>query len=245
MSLPVPYPEHDLEKAGYGTGRDENSLRNLLCHMGRQLHEAGWLSGVSGSLSARLDAAHLLITPPNLAKGFLQPEQILKAALAEESEAAGDQERLLHAACYRQRADLQGVLFATPPHALALTLANISMRSCVLPEAVILLGLVPTAAYSAPYSADQREAVRVLIAEHDALLIAHSGALTVGTDLWQAFLRMEVLEHTASVLHHAAQLAPIPTLPPHEVAHLLTIRQQRGYWRTGDAARFCEMCGVC
>jgi hypothetical protein len=48
-----------------------------------------------------------------------------------------------------------------------------------------------------------------------------------------------------SVLQRAAQLAPLPTLPPHEVARLLRIRQQRGYWRHGDAERFCQMCGVC
>jgi len=244
MSLPVPYPQRDLAEPARSAARDEASLRSLLCHIGRQLHEAGWLSGTAGSLSARLDATHLLLTPTQLAKGFLQPDQLLKIAF-EDALTASEGEPLLHALCYRQRADLHGVLLAAPPHAVALTLANLSMRTCVLPEAIILLGLVPTAAYSAPYSAEQCEAVRVLVAEHDALLIAHSGALTVGADLWEAFLRMEVLEHTASVLQRAAQLAPLPTLPPHEVARLLRIRQQRGYWRHGDAERFCQMCGVC
>ncbi len=244
MSLPIPYPERNLTDSGQGAGRDEASLRSLLCHIGRQLHDAAWLSGMGGSLSARLDTAHFLLTPPDLAKGFLQPDQLLKVAL-EDALNAHNGEARLHALCYRQRADLNGILFTTPPNAIALTLANISMRTCVLPEAIILLGLVPTAAYSAPFSAEQCEAIRLLIAQHDALLIAHSGALTAGSDLWEAFLRMEVLEHTASVLRRAAQLAPLPTLPPHEVARLLSIRRQRGYWREGDAERFCQMCGVC
>ncbi|MCS6872583.1 MAG: class II aldolase/adducin family protein [Anaerolineae bacterium] len=244
MSLPIPYPERDLADSGHSAGRDESSLRSLLCHIGRQLHDAAWLSGTGGSLSARLDAKYFLLTPPQLAKGFLQPDQLLKIAL-DDALGAQDGEPLLHALCYQQRADLNGILFATPPHAVALTLANVSMRTCVLPEAIILLGLVPTAAYSTPFSAEQCEAVRVLIVQHDALLIAHSGALTAGTDLWEAFLRMEVLEHTATVLQRAAQLAPLPTLPPHEVARLLHLRRQRGYWREGDAERFCQMCGVC
>jgi L-fuculose-phosphate aldolase len=244
MSLPIPYPERNLTDSGHGGGRDEVSLRSLLCHIGRQLHEAAWLSGTGGSLSARLDAVHFLLTPPHLAKGFLQPDQILKVAF-EDALGAHEGEARFHALCYHQRADLNGVLFATPPSAIALTLANISMRTCVLPEAVILLGLVPTAAYSAPFSAEQCEAIRVLIAQHDALLIAHSGALTAGADLWEAFLRMEVLEHTATVLQRAAQLAPLPTLPPHDVARLIAIRRQHGYWREGDAERFCQMCGVC
>lgn len=244
MSLPIPYPQRNLTDSQSAGARDEASLRGLLCHIGRQLHEAAWLSGTAGSLSARLDAAHLLLTPPQLAKGFLQPDQLLKIAF-EDALNAQEGEARLHALCYQRRPDLNGILFATPPNAIALTLADISMRTCVLPEAIILLGLVPTAAYSAPFSAKQCEAIRVLIAQHDALLIAHSGALTVGADLWEAFLRMEVLEHTATVLGRAAQLAPLPTLPPHEVARLLSLRRQRGYWREGDAERFCQMCGVC
>lgn len=80
MSLPIPYPQRNLTDSQSAGARDEASLRGLLCHIGRQLHEAAWLSGTAGSLSARLDAVHLLLTPPQLAKGFLQPDQLLKIA---------------------------------------------------------------------------------------------------------------------------------------------------------------------
>ena len=119
-----------------------------------------------------------------------------------------------HLECYRSRPDVLAVIQAQPPTAIALTLAGVTMRSCVVPEAIITLGLPPTAAYSPPGSASLREAVRVLSAAHDALLIAHQGAITLGPDLWQAYLRMEVVEHTASILHRAALLGPIATLPP-------------------------------
>lgn len=249
--LPVPYADRNLPAASRSTRRDEDSLRSLICHVGRLMHDARYQEGMSGSISARLDAAHILITPAMLAKGFLQPEHLLVYDLEAEQppELAADPalqgELAIHMECYRQRPDVAGVIHAHPPTAVALTLAGVSMRSCVVPEAIIVLGLVPTAAASAPGSSEQREAVRVLIAQHDAILLAHHGAVTVGADLWQAYLKLEILEHTATILHRAAQLGPIPPLPPEQVAPLLDLRRRLGYWRSGDEDRFCEMCGVC
>lgn len=238
MNLPAPVPGRGLELPGSPARADEGDLRRLLCQIGRLMHDSGFVAGTLGGMSARLDAARILITPSGLAKGFLQPDQLRVLDL---SEAIDDPELLIHAECYRVRPALGAVIHAAPPQALALTLAGVSMRTCVLPEAVIFLGVVPTAGYStAPH-----EPARVLIAQHDALLIAHWGAVTAGADVWQAYLRLEVLEHTARILHNTAQLGPIAPLPPGEVARLLEIRKARGFWQPGDAERFCEMCGVC
>ncbi|MCC7205883.1 MAG: class II aldolase/adducin family protein [Anaerolineae bacterium] len=250
--LPVPVPDRNLAAGLPTSSADEESMRGLICHVGRLLHEAGLIQGTAGSISLRLSANFLLATPPGYAKGFLQPEHILRIVFSPErpgnpwqTDTALARDLDAHVECYRSRPDVRAVIQAQPPIAVALTLAGVTMRSCVVPEAIVLLGLTPTAAYSPPGSESLREAVRVLSAAHDALLIAHQGALTLGPDLWQAYLRMEVLEHTASVLHRAAQLGPIQTLSPEQVAPLLELRRQLGYWHPGDEDRFCEMCGVC
>jgi L-fuculose-phosphate aldolase len=218
------------------------------------MHEAHYIEGTSGEISARLDAQHILATPSGLAKGFLQPEQLIVLDLE------GNQigpitesnrnlrptvELLTHLECYKQRPDVQGVVHAHPPTAVALTIAGVSLRACVVPEAIVILGLIPTAAYSDPSSVDNRDAIRILVAQHDAIMLAYHGSLTVGPDVWQAYLKLETLEHTALILHRAAQLGPIAPLPPEQVAKLLDMRRQLGYWRDGDDERFCELCGVC
>jgi L-fuculose-phosphate aldolase len=218
------------------------------------MHQAGYIDGASGTITARLDMQRILATPPGLAKGFLQPEQLIIVDLdgkriSPVSEKAPNlplnNELSIHLACYRQRADVQGVIHAQPPTAIALTIVGVSLRTCVLPEAVIVLGLVPTAAYSTPASTENIDAVRALIAQHDALLLAYDGSLTAGQDVWQAYLKLETLEHTAIVLHKTAQLGPIVPLSPEQVVGLLEKRRQLGYWRPGDDERFCEMCGTC
>jgi len=218
------------------------------------MHEGHYIDGLAGNISARLDAQHILVTPSGLAKGFLQPDQLILLDL--DGNRVGPvvdanrnlrptSELLTHLECYKQRPDIQGVIHAQPPTAVALTIAGVSLRVCIVPEAIVVLGLVPTAAYNTPASAESRDAIRLLVAQHDAIMLAYHGSLTVGSDVWQAYLKLETLEHTAIILHHTAQLGPIMPLPPEQVARLLELRRQLGYWRNGDEERFCEACGVC
>ena len=218
------------------------------------MHEGRYIDGIAGNISARLDAQHILVTPSGLAKGFLQPDQLIVLDLdGNRVGAATDTNRnlrptselLMHLECYKQRPDVQGVLHAQPPTAVALTIAGVSLRVCVVPEAIVVLGLVPTATYSTPASVETRDVIRLLVAQHDAIMLSYHGSLTVGSDVWQAYLRLETLEYTATILHRAAQLGPIMPLPPEQVAKLLELRRQLGYWREGDEERFCELCGVC
>jgi L-fuculose-phosphate aldolase len=251
---PVPYSDRNRPVNLPTVPADESSLRALICHIGRLMHQAGYIEGASGTITARLDAGHFLATPPGLAKGFLQPDQLIIIDLEGKrvspiSDKAPNlplnDELSIHLECYRQRLDVHGVVYAQPPTAIALTIAGVSMRTCVLPDAVVVLGVVPTAAYSTPASIENLDAVRALIAQHDALLLAYSGSITVGQDVWQAFLRLETLEHAATVLHKTAQLGPIVPLSPEQVTALLEKRRQLGYWRAGDDERFCELCGAC
>jgi L-fuculose-phosphate aldolase len=250
--LPVPYSERKLPGPILARQSDETSLRALICRIGHQMHSGGYIAAAAGTISARLDATHLLITPHGLAKGFLQPDQLLLLDLDGNGQATDANRELdppgdlpLHLQCYQQRPDAWGVILAQPPTAIALTIAGVSMRTCVVPEAVITLGVIPTTSAFLPSSPEAREAIRALIPAHDALLIAYHGSLTVGADVWQAYLKLELLEYTAQVLHKAAQLGPISPLPPDKVASLLETRRRLGYWRPGDEERFCEMCGVC
>jgi L-fuculose-phosphate aldolase len=251
---PIPYGDKKWPSNAPDMPTDEASLRTLMCHIGRLMHQAGYIDGGSGNISARLDSERILATPSGLAKGFLQPDQLIVIDLEGNKVGPGTEanqnlrpttELLMHLECYRQRPDVFGVVHAHPPTAVALTIAGVSLRTCVIPEAVVVLGLVPTAAYSTPSSVENRDAIRVLINQHDAIMLAYHGSLTVATDVWQAYLKLETLEHTAKILHKTAQLGPITPLPPHQVIKLLEMRRQLGYWREGDEERFCEMCGCC
>ncbi len=60
--------------------------------------------------------------------------------------------------------------------------------------------------------------------DHNAILLSHHGALTVGRDLMQAFHRMEQVEHMAKILFMARQLGGARPLPPELLAQLDALR---------------------
>jgi L-fuculose-phosphate aldolase len=101
-----------------------------------------------------------------------------------------------------------------------------------------MLGLVPTAPYATPCGADDRDSIRELIVNHDAVMLSHHGSLTVGANVWTAYLRLEVLEHFANILYKAEQLGGVRRLSPQNVDDLLVLRRRFGFGQPEDEALF-------
>lgn len=232
----------------------ESALRQEIVRVGRLMYDKGFICASDGNISARLGRGRLLITPSGLHKGFLEPEQIL--IVNERGERAGPttaanrhlkptSELPMHLEVYRQRPDVNAVLHAHPPITIALSIAGVSMEQCLLPEAIIFLGLVPTAEYAMPASEENVRAIERLIGHHDALVLQRHGSLTVGQDPMNAFMRLETLEQNARILFMLAQLGVHSPMPPEEVGKLLQLRASLGLGHPQEEELFCRACGVC
>ena len=223
--------------------------RQDIVRVGRLMHQQEFVDGASGNLSARLPDGNLLATPSGLAKGFLEPEDLLVLDPAGKVVEAAPglkptSELLMHLETYHQRPDVGGVIHAHPITSVALSIAGVSLAECVIPEAVVL-GAIPTAPYATPSSEENRQAIRDLIVGHDAIILQYHGTLTVGQDVWDAYLKLETLEHTAKIIAASRLLGGGPALPPEQVAKLLQTRREWGLGRPGDDEEFCLACGVC
>ena len=231
----------------------ETELREQICRVGRLMYQQGYVDGTGGNISARLDAERVLVSPSGLATGFLEPEQLIIVNLAgervDEPSAANaalrpTSESSMHLECYRQRADVMGVVHAHPPTAVALTLVGFDFQQCLIPEMVVLLGMAPTAPYSTPSSKENRDAIANLIQEHDAIMLSNHGSLTVAKSLWDAYLLLESLEHNAGIIHRALQLSSeLKPIPADKIEQLLAYREQFGLLRPGDRERFAAYIG--
>ncbi|HLV37349.1 MAG TPA: class II aldolase/adducin family protein [Spirillospora sp.] len=231
----------------------EADLREQICQIGRRMYQNGYIDGTSGNISARIGPDRILCTPSGLAKGFMSPDQLIEvdldgnrvgAVTAANANLKPTSEILMHLECYRQRDDVNGVVHAHPPTAVALTIVGIGFDNCVVPEAIVLLGIIPTTPYATPASAENRDAIRNLIREHDAIMLAYHGSLTVADNVMNAYLRLETLEHTAKIMYMARQLGDIMPLPPQQVDKLIDMRRQLGLARPGDAQRFQAVYGA-
>jgi L-fuculose-phosphate aldolase len=221
----------------------EYKLREQICEIGRLMRQYGYVDATSGNISARLGPDCILATPSGVAKSQLTPDHLIIVNIQGEK-VDGDtnlrptSEILMHLECYRQRPDVNGVVHAHPPTAVALTVAGVSLKQCLLPEVIVLLGLVPTAPYATPSSAEDRDSIRELVRQYDAIMLANHGSLTVGADVWTAYLRLEVLEHFANVLLKVQQLGGAPSLPLEKVRPLLELRRKSGFAHPEDEVIF-------
>lgn len=191
----------------------EAALREAICEIGRRLWQMGMAPANAGNLSSRLDAQRVLCTPTGVSKGFMCPADLVLVDLAGNVLDGGavSSEIGLHLTCYRERADVGAVVHVHPPAATGFACSPCPLPVEILTEAVCLLGRVPTVPAATPGTAEVSAALQPHLPGAVAFLLANHGALTVGQDIWEAYSRMEVLEHAAQVALAAMQAGgPVP-----------------------------------
>lgn len=202
---------------------DEFEVRERIVEICRRMHERGLIAGGEGNVSVRLAPDRILITPSGVNKGFLKPSELAVLDGAGQARRRGPRassEFRLHLAAYAARPDIGAVLHAHPPHAIALTIADMPLSQDLIPESIVSLGRVPTASYATPSTPALAEGVGDLVVHHDIVMMARHGSVCVGPDLATAYDRLESLEHTARITFIARSLGPVRPLDPIEVARL-------------------------
>ena len=221
----------------------EQMLREQICLIGQLMHRNHYIDGTGGNISARLDDGHVLTTSSGLAKGFMTPDQLIIVDLTgqrvETTSTNGSlrptSELAMHLECYRKRPDVGGVVHAHPITTIALTIAGYALHSCLIPEAVVLLGVVPVVPYATPGSSENIAIIGELIIQHDALMLSHHGSLTVAKTVWDAYMMLESLEHIAHIVSCVQQLGGAKTfLQRDQIEKLLAIRERLGLIKPGD-----------
>ena len=146
----------------------------------------------------------------------------------------------MHLLIYRERPDIKAVCHAHPPHGTAFAVAGLAIDKPILSEVILTLGCVPLTDYGTPSTNELTEAMQPFVKHHNALLMANHGAVAYGEDLWQAFDRLETLEHTARIAILAKALGGANDLPKDAIEKLINIREKAGYLT--EEAR-CQACG--
>jgi len=214
-----------------GWSDEEARLRSALCEIGKLAYGKGFIVGADGNLSARMGDGSVLITPAGAMKGFLAPQQIAHVDIAGRVLDDGPRcstETGIHLVAYVERPDVRAVLHCHPPHAVALTIAGIDMQIPVIPEIIVTIGGIPTAPFGTPGTPELPDSIRAIVRCSDTVVMKNHGSVTLGTNLLDAFKKLDMLEHTARILWLAHCVGKVEPLPPEAVAKLLGTRQALG-----------------
>ena len=207
--------------------------RAAVCEVGRLLYDRGYVAANDGNISVRVGGDRLLITPSGVSKGRMTPDMLLVTDLTGrvvEGDRHPSSEGKMHYAVYAGRPDVRAVVHAHPPVATAFAVCRRGLTTPYLAELVVGLGEVPVTPSFAMLSTEEvPDSVRPWLAGHNALLLANHGALAWGESLWQAFDRMEIVEHTAKIVENVELLGGGTALTPAEIERLIGLR---GMYRT-------------
>ena len=180
------------------------------------------------NISVKVADNRLLITPSGVSKGRMTPEMLLVTDMdgtVIEGDRHPSSEGKMHLEVYRGRPDVNAVVHAHPPVSTAFAVCRRGLETPYLSELVAGLGQVPCTTSFAMLSTEEvPESVRPYLEDHTALLLANHGALAWGGDLWEAFDRLETVEHTAKIVLNAQLLGGGVPLTEAEVERLQGLR---------------------
>src|SRR5256714_6822965 len=221
---------------------DEQTARRDLIKICHLMYERSYVVSSDGNVSVRLRDGRIVATPTMTCKGRMTEDACAVTDI--DGRALNDRrassELEMHLLIYRERPDVRAVCHAHPPHGTAFAVAGLPIDQPILSEVILTLGCVPLAEYGTPSTLELSDAMRPLVKHHNALLMANHGAVAYGNDLWQAWDRLETLEHTARIAILSRILGGSRNLPADAIEKLINVRESAGYL---DQGARCQACG--
>lgn len=207
----------------------EWQARQAIVTVCARMYAKGFLAATDGNVSVRL-GERLVVTPSGVSKGHLKPEDMIVTDMQGrllQGVGKPTSELMMHLCAYEARPDVRSVVHAHPPRAIAFTVAGQEIPGRMLPEVVVSLGgAIPTVPYTTPTTNEVPEAIRPFVAAHDVVMMAFHGAICLGEDPYEAYHKLEKLEHNCEVAMFARQLGTPQELTPEQIAPLLALRER-------------------
>jgi len=200
----------------------ELQKRIEICNIGKKVHQQGFVAANDGNISCRLSKDAFLITPTNVSKGELDPDDLMKISGDRiEGKKKPSSEYRMHLEIYKHRSDINSIIHVHSPYATAFAMIGKGMEELIMPEVVVTLGKIPLVPYKTPSTQEFAEIVAEFASKWDALLLERHGVVTLGSDLRDAYYKLERTEHVFKVLSIAQAVGDIKSLTSEEVSDLL------------------------
>lgn len=212
---------------------DEKEARKALIEVCHLAYQRRYICGTEGNFSIRLSENVVLTTPKGACKGrVLEADLVLTningELLPNSLNGNPSTELQMHLTTYKMRPDIKAVVHAHPTCAVGFTVAGISLEEPVLPEVICTVGSIPTAPYATPSTDEVSQSIEKFVKEYDVVMMDHHGALCLGLDIWDAFYKLETLEHYAETMLVAHLLGGAKPLSVEQVKKLIAVRSVYG-----------------
>ena len=204
------------------------TIRNSIIEVSRLLYCKNLATAFEGNISV-IEYDKIYITPSGICKGYVTEDMLVVTDLDGnilEGKYKPSSEIKMHLAAYRGRPDIKSVVHAHPPYATAYAVANKPIETKAYPEMIVLFDKIPLAAYGTPSTDEVYDGMNRYIKEYDIILLANHGVVACGSDVYNAFFKLESAEGIAKVLILAGQLGGEKELPQNKLEELYEMRKK-------------------
>jgi L-fuculose-phosphate aldolase len=166
-----------------------------------RLYRHGLTTTSGGNISLRVSEERIVITPSATDKGEMHWSEVGIMSLAGENltpDLKPSIESEMHLSIFRKR-DVKAIVHAHPVFATSFTAMKRKINTTLTAEACAILGDPVFVSYALMGTRELAEIVSDNISASDILLLENHGILSVGSNLLQAFDRIEVLENAAKM----------------------------------------------
>lgn len=209
------------------------SIREQICDVCHKMWQRGIVAANDGNVSVKLEDGTVMCTPTGISKSMISPEMLVHTKMdGSIIEAAQgyrpSSEMKMHYRCYEERPDAGAVVHAHPPVATTFAAAERALDAYCVMENIVNTGAVPVAPYATPSTDEVPDSIAPYLKEHDAVLLAHHGALTIGPDLTAAYYKMESVEFYAKTSLYLHMLGGAPDMKEDDIETLIGLRKKYG-----------------
>lgn len=173
--------------------------KELVIKAGKKLVETGLIARTWGNVSCRVNDKQFVITPSGKPYETLTPDEIVLVNiddLSYEGDVKPSSEKGVHATCYSKRKDIGFVIHTHQVYASVVSAIKTDIN--YVPDfAKEIIGTdIPSATYGLPGSGKLRKGVADALSRSNskAVIMAHHGAVCLGTDYEDAFAVALTLE---------------------------------------------------
>lgn len=200
----------------------KDSIVNV-CH---KVYQNKFVAAYDGNISVRGSESSFFITKSAKNKGEVSCDDILEIDLKGDvinGIGKPSTEYKIHALAYQERDDVNAVVHCHPIYTSAFSVTDSKLNTEILPEVYLNLGNIAECEYATPSTEEVAQSMMPYISDHNVFILKNHGAVAFGKDIWEAYFRMEKLEHFAQTLFIAKQLGGIRNIKENKLEELKTV----------------------
>jgi L-fuculose-phosphate aldolase len=198
----------------------ERELRQQIVDITHRAYDRYLMISTEGVVSARLDENSFLITPTGVDRGSLDIEDIVLVSNGvREAGKLPSRSVKLHEAIYANNPEINSIMTAQCPNVTAYATTGTPFKSRTIPESFILLRDIPIIPFKMLYTEPERVA-EVVSPSSPVILVQNDCVLAAGSNVLNAFDRLEVAEFSAKSLIDTAAIGSLVPIGDEEIKDL-------------------------